>query len=89
MWEARGKLDQLDHRLSQGLPRGQVGTASRGLTQNMRQKEGDAPRSPEAITNLHRWGVAASVHRTFYAVLLLGLLGHSSSVLAHGALQCL
>lgn len=56
----------------------------------MRQKEGDVPGALEpSITNLHRWEVAASVHRAFYAVLLLGLLGHSSSVLTHRALQWL
>lgn len=63
MWEARGKLDQLDYRLSQGLPRAQVWRVE-ACPKTMRQKEGDAPRSPGAITNLHRWEVSASVHWT-------------------------
>lgn len=62
-WVARGKLGQLEYRLSQGLPREQVGTTSRGLSQNTGQKEGENPRYPGAITKLRRWEVAASVYR--------------------------
>ena len=62
-WLARGKLGQLEYRLSQGLPREQVGTTSRGLSQNTGQKEGENPRYPGAITKLRCWEAAATVYR--------------------------